>query len=547
MKNTLFTFIFLAAYQLLPAQCNPDKLPPLLIPKGNIQVSLGGSKCIATVKPDQFLTTVSDNCSALPKIKLGVRRVNTGWGFPMPNRPLQLTAVDMTGPVIVEVWAKDSTGNTTSVYSSVTVTNPSGCVFNLLPDTVCVVPNTPNTGIEDLSWQIESIGPVPPASEYTIDYCVTLNAGFLSDTLSNNRYKIYPSKDNDPLNGVSTFDLVLIWKHILEYELLDNPYRLIAADADRSGNITMNDLVELRKLILGIYTELPNNTSWRFVPADYEFPYPNNPFYGNLPEFAEVYKGRQTPLPDFVPIKVGDVNYNAISNSLLGGGTDRAPAMLRIQDMVLHPGETYSIPVRLDGMPTPAGFQFALAFDPGQLEITGIRAGSLPDLTEENYFQPESGLLTVSWVNPEPSTEISPEIPIFYLNVKALQETTLQQALTFQSKHLNPESYSTSGAPAPLALQILPLPLPAATCVGAAYPNPGNGDVQIPIELSHQSAVQLELATPEGRVLSKVQHTLAAGRHQVTIKQDTFNGYSGVVLYRIRVDGSLYLGKLLRL
>lgn len=546
MKNTLFTFIFLTAYHLLPAQCNPDKLPPLLVPKGNIQVSLGGPKCIAAVKPEQFLTTVSDNCSPLTYIKLGVRRVNTGWGFPMPNRPLQLTAVDMTGPVIVEVWAKDSSGNTTSVYSSVTVTNPAGCVFNLFPDTMCVVPNEPNSGVEDLTWQIESKDVTPPILEYVIDDCITVNAGFMGDTLFKNLYKIYPYKDNDPLNGVSTFDLVLIWKHILEYGLLDNPYRIIAADVDRSGNITMNDLVELRKLILGIYTELPNNPSWRFVPADYEFPYPNNPFYGSLPEFVEVYKGRQTPLPDFVPIKVGDVNYNAISNSLLGGGSDRAPAVLRIQDAVFHPGETYSIPVGWDGTPTPAGFQFAFAFDPARLEIAGLQAGCLPDLTEENYFQPEPGLLTVSWTNPKPAA-INPETPAFYLNVRALQETTLQQALALQSERLKPEAYSTTGGPAPLALQILPLPLPAATSVGAAFPNPGNGDVQIPIDLTHDIAIQMELATPEGRVLSRVQHIVAAGRHQLTLKQDLFNGYSGVILYRIRIDGLLYQGKLLRL
>jgi hypothetical protein len=78
-------------------------------------------------------------------------------------------------------------------------------------------------------------------------------------------YTVTPTKDNDPLNGVSTFDLVLINKHILGLEPLNTPYKMIAADANNSRSITTFDIVELRKLILGIYTELPNNTSWRFV------------------------------------------------------------------------------------------------------------------------------------------------------------------------------------------------------------------------------------------------------------------------------------------
>jgi hypothetical protein len=90
-------------------------------------------------------------------------------------------------------------------------------------------------------------------------------------------YTVTPMKDNDPLNGVSTFDLVLINKHILGLEPLSTPYKMIAADANNSRSITTFDIVELRKLILGIYTELPNNTSWRFVDKA-SLPEPSNPF-----------------------------------------------------------------------------------------------------------------------------------------------------------------------------------------------------------------------------------------------------------------------------
>ena len=65
---------------------------------------------------------------------------------------------------------------------------------------------------------------------------------------------------------------------------MNSPYKIIAADANKSGNVTALDLIEIRKLILGINTRFPNNTSWRFVDQNYSFPDPFNPFNSPFPE-----------------------------------------------------------------------------------------------------------------------------------------------------------------------------------------------------------------------------------------------------------------------
>jgi len=65
-------------------------------------------------------------------------------------------------------------------------------------------------------------------------------------------YTLAPKKDNNYLNGVSTFDLVLISRHILGMQNLNSPYKLIAADVNNSGSITTFDIVHLRKLVLQI-------------------------------------------------------------------------------------------------------------------------------------------------------------------------------------------------------------------------------------------------------------------------------------------------------
>lgn len=53
-------------------------------------------------------------------------------------------------------------------------------------------------------------------------------------------------EDNDPLNGVSTYDLSLITKHILGLAPFSSPYKLIAADVNNSRSVTTLDVIQLR-------------------------------------------------------------------------------------------------------------------------------------------------------------------------------------------------------------------------------------------------------------------------------------------------------------
>lgn len=126
----------------------------------------------------------------------------------------------------------------------------------------------------------------------------------------NGNYTIAVSRDSNDLNGVSTFDLVLISKHILGLEQLDSPWKIIAADANKSNSVTTFDIVEIRKLILGIYTAFPGNTSWRFFPANASFPNPTQPFSGSLPPEVISIQNLQSDYSgaNFRGLKVGDVN-----------------------------------------------------------------------------------------------------------------------------------------------------------------------------------------------------------------------------------------------
>ena len=99
----------------------------------------------------------------------------------------------------------------------------------------------------------------------TIDQTTDIDGSYAFGYLpSNNNYRISAEKNNDFLNGVSTLDIIHIQRHILGTKHFDSAFDMIAGDINNDRELTTIDLIELRKLILGIYDELPNNKSWKF-------------------------------------------------------------------------------------------------------------------------------------------------------------------------------------------------------------------------------------------------------------------------------------------
>ncbi|MBK7634773.1 MAG: hypothetical protein IPJ13_11130 [Saprospiraceae bacterium] len=101
---------------------------------------------------------------------------------------------------------------------------------------------------------------------------------------------------------------MLIQRHILDLQCHENVYKMIASDANNDGKITASDLVELRKLILGV-TNTFNNKSWRLPKKlqnlDLTYPFPYTEGYSENPLMLPMQK------VDFVAVKIGDINGNA--------------------------------------------------------------------------------------------------------------------------------------------------------------------------------------------------------------------------------------------
>ena len=101
-------------------------------------------------------------------------------------------------------------------------------------------------------------------------YSTSDNSGYFSSCpipKSNGSLNIAPVFDSNPKNGVTTFDIALISKHVLGVQEFTEPFILLAADVDNSGEIDATDMLYIRRLILAQISSFPKSvTSWRFVP-----------------------------------------------------------------------------------------------------------------------------------------------------------------------------------------------------------------------------------------------------------------------------------------
>lgn len=119
-------------------------------------------------------------------------------------------------------------------------------------------------------------------------------------------------KSGSVANGLSTFDLLQVQKHILSREILKGPYKWLAADVNNSGSISTSDLILIKRALLGMITKFEKVPIWQFVPLENGFKDLSQPLAGLNPSAFVVpeLKG-SVPDKDFVGFKSGDVNHSA--------------------------------------------------------------------------------------------------------------------------------------------------------------------------------------------------------------------------------------------
>ncbi|HRI60101.1 MAG TPA: hypothetical protein PK228_10270, partial [Saprospiraceae bacterium] len=335
--------------------------------------------CILNFGASNFVKNFSDNCTPNDELVFGANKVGEGSGFPT-DTTLSFDGCDF-GPNQVEIWIKDENGLVNKCFSTVVIEDNAG---------VCGC--TAEIGLQGCTRTADSVKlnkftiraelTSPPLAMFLqknkTDSCY--NESFASLTKGEDyQVVVRARRTDDPLNNVSTFDLLQTSKHILNIQPFQSAYQRLAADVNASNSVTTFDVVETRKLILGLYDTFPKVPSWRFVRPVAD---PTNLLSAVKDTYQIILHNLTTDTTlkglDFVGVKMGDTNLSASFTN--NNADDRAPILLSVEDRHLGAGETVSIPIRLSETTILDGWQLALSVDPVLARIEGVEG-----LPEEDY------------------------------------------------------------------------------------------------------------------------------------------------------------------
>lgn len=351
-------------------------------------------------------------------------------------------------------------------------------------------------------------------------------------------YEIKPSKNDDVTNGVTTSDLVNIRRHILNTVPFDSPYQYIAADANNSGAVTTSDLVEIRRLILVMIPEYTNNTSWRFVDANYQFPNPTNPWAEEFPESitTDAVLDNMSNV-NFVAVKIGDVNNTASTNGFTGDSEERtaqAPFAFAVKDKELEAGQTYNVAFSAPSIASTEAFQFTLNYE-DDLEFVAINGGTLPDFDANNYYAlPNTNSITFSWNS---NKVVNAQENLFYVTFKAKQSgKALSEVITLNSRYTVAEAYSDSDAKGiELQFNTENALTEKAFEVYQNTPNPVAVNTQIGIFMPQAGNALISFSDVSGRTLKVINKDLVQGLNTIEVSRRTLEA-SGVLYYTVETE-----------
>lgn len=343
-------------------------------------------------------------------------------------------------------------------------------------------------------------------------------------------YTVKPFRNSDHKRGVSTLDLVYIQKHLLGLQRLTGPYNMIAADANGSGDISVGDIVEIRKLILGLQHEFQGMSSWRYVDAQYDFPDAEDPWMQSFPE-SVFFESIQNSVneADFVSIKVGDVNNSAFITSQTMEVKSRSGEVLTIvvPEITGDAQKVIKLPVSLDKITSLNGFQCILHVDPAMAEIISVQTIEGSILNNSNFAVNSygEGAIALSWHSDKP-VSIGAGEPLLNINMRMAGNIPMTDILTISDQQVSPEAYIHEGD----EVRLIPVNLRTSRdqyldeeqevfVVYDSRPNPFDNETRIPVYISENSRLSVLIHDLQGQLVSEEETWFMAGDHEIVIRE----------------------------
>ena len=502
--------------------------PPTITCQANFTVDITVAKT-AEVKFTDLISSVFDACTPYERLQFGLQKAGQGSGFPL-DKMLILSCLD-TGFQNINVFVKDESNKIATCKTRVHVTD-----LNEFCDPLSIGGKIRTEGgflVVSNVLLVDSLG--QKTTQKTADFR-------FGNVYRRRTYRIAAERPLDWRAGVTVFDIAAISKYLLDVQPLDNAYRVIAADVNFDGEVDGSDILFIRNLILRKIDSIPNGRPWRFIPKNFVFPNPNDPFSTPLPEFL-TYKNVLDSVQnaDFIAIKTGDVNLTARPN-FTGGLQERStnkPLIFKVKDVFLKKNEETEI-VFENQSSNVLGYQFTANADVNLLKIESIESLNPTYFTENNaaYFK-EKNAATVVWNGSENAPK-----SLFKLKIKAVEDANLSSILKLNSDLTLAEAYTNSGETMDVKLEFegkITTNTEGVLSPNLEFklfqnqPNPFNEETKIGFNLPEAGVANLTIFDELGRTTKIITASFLKGYNEIAFAKNTFLGRNteGVFFYKL--------------
>lgn len=369
--------------------------------------------------------------------------------------------------------------------------------------------------------------------KYAQDTTDAYGAYAFYDNIMYASYELMPSKNDDPTNGLSVLDLVLLQEIVLGIKDLEDPYLILAADVTNDGKISALDIVELRKMLLGLQTNFSNNTSWRFVLEKYyraNLTSPDrNKAINYIPSLDEDMMSE-----NWLGIKVGDLSGDAKANKEGSKSrTSESMDLLTADQMVLK-GQEVEVPIKLmDGIEI-RGAQ--LVFKSKDMQFVGLKSGDISFKNSEFSIKGDQrNELHILWTD---VTGVKSENGLFTLVLKASNNVKLSDALILMNS-IERQAIITERLE-----EFVPVLVfgdihrteqsDLSIKLHQNQPNPFTQRTLIQFELPEEGEVELVFYDISGQILHSLKSKYGKGLNALYVKDEDLHFAQGIVYYQLK-------------
>ena len=431
----------------------------------------------------------------------------------------------------VQVWVEDEEGNTDFCVTTIEIQDNQDVCDN---SGSIISGNVENAMMQDMVEYVE----------------MSLNGGMMVDITDrdgeyaftgwemNKDYTVSAYRNDDPLNGVSTKDLVAIQRHLLGHSPFVSGYQMIAADVNNNADVSAADISALRRVILGTaadFSQYNGQTSWRFVDANENLTDNTDPWpFTEELNYTDVATNMYAV--DFDAVKVGDVTGDAESNGAVSNSTrSNGQLILAVEDADIVAGDSYVMEVTSENFDAIAGYQFTMKYDANALSFAGINSGAIT-VTEGNLGLQglADGVITMSWndANGQATTVTDGEV-LFTITFDAAVNAKASDIIRATSDITRAEAYG-----ADLDDRGLTIEFRNGNRVVEVFelyqntPNPFDATTVISYTLPQDMPAVLTVYDVAGKVVLVKEVSGEKGYNEVELSKAQLNG-AGVLYYQL--------------